>query len=155
MTRDLYSRVAAKWAVLGFSRRFIPIYYEYTLETRQKIQKSISNGHTTLLQLMPLDLKVPDRPVDTSIGKFAMQIQGISDELATNIGYIPKYSKKNAVGKNAAFIGKQLEFTPHLSLRSLARAHALRAGRKSVDESDMKFLMDLIMYTRYDRPGTL
>lgn len=154
MTRDLYTHVAAKWAVLGFSRRFIPIYYEYTLETRQKIQESIVSGGTTLMQLLPKNLKVPNKPQATEVGALASKIQAISDELATNIGYVPVRTRKSSKVK-AAFIGKQLEFTPHLALRTLARAHALRDNRKVVNEDDLKFLMSVINFTRFDRPGAL
>jgi len=157
MTRDLYARIANKWAILGFSRRFMPIYYEYTLETRQLIQESIVNGGTTLLQLVPRIMNTPRAIIsNTLIGEYGDRIRLISDELATNIGYVPSYSKRNvaSTGKSA-FIGKQLEFTPHLALRTMARAHALRAERKDVNDADIKFLMDMISFTRFDRPGML
>lgn len=158
MTRDLYSRIAGKWAILGFSRRFMPIYYDYTLETRQKIQDSIVNGGTTLLQLMPRTMHTPKMLSGTDIGDYGDRIKAVSDELATNIGYVPSFSKSkgaSAAGKGALFIGKQLEFTPHLALRTLARAHALRDGRKEVSDADMKFLLNMIGFTRFDRPGLL
>lgn len=155
MTRDLYARVAARWAMLGFSRRFLPVYYEYTLETRHKIQESIASGETTLLQLLPNDVKIPSIKGEVSIGTYSAKIQSISDELATNIGYIPKRGHAGKAKAAADNIGKQLEFTPHLALRSMARAHALRDGRKIVNDADIKFLMNLIQYTRYDRPGQL
>lgn len=157
MTRDLYARIANKWAILGFSRRFMPVYYDYTLETRQKIQDSIVNGGTTLLQLIPRVMHTPKTiTADATIGSYADRIRSISDELATNIGYVPSYSKRNvaSTGKSA-FIGKQLEFTPHLALRTMARAHALRDSRKDVTEVDIKFLLDMIAFTRFDRPGML
>lgn len=156
MTRDLYSRIANKWAILGFSRRFMPIYYDYTLETRQKIQDSIMNGGTTLLQLIPREMLTPKKMSHTAIGSYGEKIKAVSDELATNIGYVPSFSRKQVASKEkAAFIGKQLEFTPHLALRTLARAHALRDGRNEVNDRDMKFLLDLIGFTRFDRPGLL
>ena len=155
MTRDLYARIANKWAILGFSRRFMPIYYDYTLETRQKIQDSIMHGGTTLLQLIPRTMETPKKLTATLIGSYGERIKSISDELATNIGYVPSFSKKNVASGKSSFIGKQLEFTPHLALRTMARAHALRDGRKEVAEADMKFLLNLISFTRYDRPGML
>lgn len=157
MTRDLYMRIANKWAVMGFSRRFLPIYYDYTLETRQLIQNSIMQGGTTLLQLMPRVMKTPKAITsNTSIGNFADMIRLVSDELSVNIGYVPALAKRNVPAKNkSTFLGKQLEFTPHLALRTMARAHALKDNREEVTEKDIKFLMELIAFTRYDRPGQL
>jgi hypothetical protein len=155
MTRDLYARIANKWAVLGFSRRFMPVYYEYSLETRQRIQESITHGNTTLLQLIPRAMHTPKQMAQVTIGDYGDKIKAVSDELATNIGYVPSFSKRNVASGKSAFIGKQLEFTPHLALRTMARAHALRDDRKEVSEIDMKFLLNLISFTRFDRPGIL
>jgi hypothetical protein len=40
-------------------------------------------------------------------------------------------------------------------LRSLARAHALLENRKEVNDDDVKFLMKMIGFTRFDRPGMI
>jgi hypothetical protein len=154
MTRDLYSLYARKWAILGLNRRFIPIYYEYSLETRMKIQDSIAAGKTTLLQLNGKKLALPSAPTDVDLAEYVSQLKAASDELATNIGWIPAYHRikpKNS----AAFSGKALEFSPHLALRSMARAHALREKRKEVTPTDVAFIMKLLQFTRYDRPGVL
>lgn len=161
MTRELYRHVAKKWSVLGFNRRFLPIFYDYSVETRMRIQNSIVNGTTTLLQLAERKLNVPPKPSDVSVSQVGKDIQMLSDELATNIGYLPAQSRDKAKEENnnhrkgVMFIGKQLEFSPHLSLRSMARAHALRDGRNKVQDQDVKFLMRLLTFTRYDRPGSL
>lgn len=154
MTRDLYAYVARKWAILGFNRRFLPIYYDYSLETRQKIQHSIQIGTTTLLQLCERNIKTPKHPHPVEISEeIANKIQIVSAELAENIGWIPHRSKSGKL--QARHIGKQLEFSPHLALRSMARAHALRAGREEVTSKDLDFLMKLLEFTRYDQPGKL
>ncbi len=129
MTRDLYSMFARKWAVLGFNRRFIPIYYDYSLQTRQKINTAIMGGYVTLLQLARAAIPMPKKLQEVNISNaMGQRIQLLSDELANNIGYIPSRREKGVKGSHggARFIGKQLEFTPHLALRSMGRAHALR-----------------------------
>lgn len=164
MTRDLYVSVARKWNVLGLNRRFLPIYYEYSLETRQKIQERIMNGTVTLRQLAAKELTLPAKDYsDVSIGNLGVRIQTLSDELATNMGWIPASARKKrelhpdeqGEGKKAYFAGKALEFSPHLALRSMARAHALRDGRNEINESDTDFLIRLIGFTRFDRPGQI
>lgn len=158
MTRELYEHVARKWQVLGFQRRFLPLYFEYGLETRLKIQNSISQGATTLLQLAPRNINPPASIQNVDCNSSASKIQLLSDELATNIGYIPVRGKQAGTGgfkAKTAFIGKQLEFSPHLALRSFARAHALRDRRTEVNEKDLDFLVKMLSFTRFDRPGVL
>jgi hypothetical protein len=158
MTRDLYEHVARKWQVLGFQRRFLPLYFEYGIETRLKIQDSIAQGATTLLQLLPRSLTPPLKKVDVNVADMSQRIQAISNELAENIGYVPVRGLTEKRGKfksKTAFVGKQLEFSPHLALRSFARAHALKNKRNHVTSEDFDFLVRLMRYTRYDRPGVL
>lgn len=159
MTRDLYSMFARKWAVLGFNRRFLPIYYDYSLQTRQRINTAIMGGYVTLMQLARAAVPMPKKPQDVGISPgMGQRIQGLSDELANNIGYIPtptRHRSNKGTHGGARFAGKQLEFSPHLALRSMARAHALRDGRRDVKEPDLDFLFRLIGFTRYDRPGQL
>ncbi len=158
VTSEGYSMFARKWAVLGFNRRFIPIYYDYSLQTRQKINTAIMGGYVTLLQLARAAIPMPKKLQEVNISNaMGQRIQLLSDELANNIGYIPSRREKGVKGSHggARFIGKQLEFTPHLALRSMGRAHALREGRSEVKDDDLNFLMRLIGFTRYDRPGQL
>lgn len=163
MTRELYVTVARKWNVLGLNRRFLPIYYEYSLDTRQRIQDRIQAGTVTLRQLAAKELIITADYSPVSIGSSGMRIQSLSDELATNMGWIPASSRKKrelhpdeqGEGKKAYFTGKALEFSPHLALRSMARAHALRDGRNEVSEADTEFLIRLIGFTRFDRPGQI
>jgi hypothetical protein len=168
MTRELYMHVARKWAILGFNRRFIPVFFEYSVRTRQRIQDSISSDFVSLLQLLPKEMHRPPYS-DVSIPKdHAQKIQGLSDDLSNNIGWIPNLQRRphrakdatkdydeNKKPDKAVFIGKALEFTPHLALRSMARAHALKDGRQIVDAQDINFLMTMIEFTRYDQPGKI
>jgi hypothetical protein len=169
MTRELYMHVARKWAILGFNRRFIPIFFEYSVRTRQQIQDSIASDTVSLLQLLPREIHRPAY-ADVSIPKdFSQRIQGLSDDLSNNIGWIPNLQRRSHKAKEptkdydetkpradkAVFVGKALEFTPHLALRSMARAHALKEGRQHVEQPDINFLMALIEFTRYDQPGKI
>jgi hypothetical protein len=164
MTREMYAATGKKWSALGFNRRFLPINYDYSLITRQRIQQAISIGLVSLLQL-------PDRKIKNGGGQYSIEISkdksdqlvDFSNQLAINIGYIPVRSRGNqhtAHGDEAPkpksyFIGKQMEFTPHIVLRTLARAHALRDDRREVNEDDILFCMKVIQFTRFDQPVML
>ena len=157
MTRELYTHVAKKWAILGFNRRFLPIYFEYSMETRKRVQQSITAGSATLLQLAPRMMHANGVMRDVEVGtNYALEIQSLSDELSNNIGYIPMRMRQPSKDKEKSFfIGKQLEFTPHLALRSMARAHALKSGRDNVTAEDITFITHLLDFTRFDRPGRI
>jgi hypothetical protein len=171
MTRDLYIAVAKKWHVLGFTRRCLPIFYDYGIKTRKLIQESIANGKVTFRQLEERELKVKGAKFPISIGNFAGELERLSNELAEHNGWLPTMRNKkgrrhNANESNHAeeasgqkshayYIGKQLEFSPHLALRSMAAAHAIREQRENVTASDIDFVERLLSFTRYDRPGEL
>lgn len=162
MTREMYAGIGKTWTALGFNRRFIPINYDYSLLTREKIQISIANGLTTLLQLMEKKIDISKVEFVSISEVHSSRLEKFSQELAHNIGWMP-LRQKYSHGRNgdeqfrprAIFTGKQLEFTPHLVLRTLARAHALRDGRKEVTEDDVTFCMKVIAFTRFDQPVML
>lgn len=179
MTRDMYAGIGKKWIALGFNRRFLPINYDYGLRTREQVQRSIAGGMTTMLQLAEKKLVIPDRLVDVQIDSInSTRILTYSNDLATNIGWVgintrskgrkpkpgemPQQSpqQRNTGDQHdfrprAIFTGKQIEFSPHIVLRTLARAHALRSNRETVTEDDLEFLMKLIQFTRFDQPVQL
>jgi len=157
MTREIYSGFGKKWAALGFSRRFLPINYDYSLMTRLKIQKAIAEGK---IGGMPLQPKKINAPPDSEVNISQEQadiLMVFSNELAVNIGWVPLRGKyqNNEYKPRALFTGKQMEFSPHVILRTLARAHALRDGRTTVDDGDMNFVTRLIQFTRYDQAPQL
>jgi hypothetical protein len=177
MTREMYATIGKKWLALGFNRRFIPINYDYSLKTREKVQLSIANGLTTMLHLAEKKISIPKQKINVQINEeCSARIRGYSGELATNIGWIPsrgrqrgrpapkkdeparvvEHSSKHEEFKpKAIFTGKQIEFSPHIVLRTIARSHALREGRDLVNESDLEFVMQMIEFTRYDKPVML
>lgn len=180
MTRDMYAGIGRKWTALGFNRRFLPINYDYGIRTRELVQMSIANGVTTMLQLIEKKMIIPLHRTDIHIpDNLASRISRYSDDLANNIGWVATRSgrsrshmskpQQERVEANrqtrqthddefkpkAIFTGKQMEFSPHIVLRTLARAHALRIGRHDVTEDDLEFLMKVIAFTRFDQPVPL
>lgn len=159
MTREIYAGMGKKWAAMGFSRRFLPINYDYGLRTRELVQRSIASGHITMLHLTPRLVSAPSRDMGISISKEnSDRIMNYSHDLAENIGFIPVRGGRDKAGQfkpKAINNGKQIEFSPHMVLRTLAKAHALRDERSEVEDADMEFLMKLISYTRYDQPVML
>jgi hypothetical protein len=158
MTREIYAGMGKRWSALGFSRRFLPINYDYSLPTRERIQRSIAADLVSMLHLAEKAIHPPEtlQPVEIS-EQCSNRIMAFSHELATNIGWIPAKGRyrDNQFKPKAIFTGKQIEFSPHLVLRTLARAHALRDGRLIVEDSDIEFVMKAIAFTRFDMPVSL
>lgn len=164
MTSEMYAGIGRKWVSLGFSRRFLPINYDYSLHTREAIQNHISLGLVSMLQLVEKKIHAPSKDSEVAIStEHSERIKYFSSELAGNLGWIPvrpRFPPAGSDGKftprpKAVFSGRQMEFSPHLVLRTLARAHALRQGRKEVSEDDIIFCMKVIAFTRYDQPVML
>ena len=156
MTREMYAMIGKKWVALGFSRRFLPLNYDYSLSTKEKINRAIADNLVTNLQLVLKNIKVPPRSANVNIDNESSQrIMNLSHELATNMGWTPIVNRKDVNKPKAINLGKHMEFSPHITLRTLARAHALRSNRNVVLDEDVTFCMKVISYTRYDQPAQL
>lgn len=167
MTREIYEEHAVRFRKLGISRRFIPVFFTYGIRTRELIQKSISSGKTTLQQLQEKKIFLPDQkrwPIKIEIPSSASdRIERLSREMAEHLSFHPHWEKSfnggagsNESWKIVPFRGATpIEFTPHMILRAMAQAHALRAGRRVVKESDTDFLIQFINFCNYSNPVQL
>jgi hypothetical protein len=161
MTRDVFEMNAKKFNQLGIARRFVPLFFNYSLPTREHIQQQIASGEVTLQQLIRRDIKVTARerwPLLVSIPPAESQaIKELSKEMASNLSYQPRWEK----GEGGSWVIKPyrghnpVEFTPHMILRTMAQGHALRDRRIAVHPEDINFLMQFIMYTNYSAPVQL
>lgn len=154
MTGDVYIGHSKKWSALGFKRRFLPIFFDYSAKTRSEVQAKIRNGHPVIIEIKrnPLSAK----PVLTEIqikpnSKQAFAIESLSITLATNLAYYPKRDRKT--GEIEAAPGHPfIEYSPHHVLRTMARAHALRDKRRVVLNKDVDFLAGMIDFCKYGSP---
>jgi hypothetical protein len=155
ITRGMYATVGRKWVNLGFSRRFLPINYDYSLITRDKVQQSIASGITTMMQLAERKISPPQTTEVAISHSLSERLLAYSHELAGNIGWVAVPNRKDSTKPKAVNTGKQIEFSPHIILRTIARAHALKSGANEVTEEDVIFCIKLIQFTRFDQPVML
>lgn len=157
-TPGMYEANVKKWDKSGLKRRFLPVFYDYTVETRQKINAGIRQGAVTLQQLTKKKLDLPARLATVTIPeKEGYQLESLAQILAQHLSWNPirqRDSDKKIMCK-AAPGEPQLEFTPHLILRSLASGHALRAKRGKVKDEDITFCARSIDFCRYGSPVLL
>ena len=167
MTREMYEENAQRFRKLGIGRRFIPIHFSYGPGTRMKVQDSIKNGNTTLAQLQKKKVILPDQkkwPIDIEVSQIISdRLVILSRDMADALAVQPQWQKSydNGRGSNESWkivpVRGQppIEFTPHMILRSLARAHALRAGRKAVKDTDLEFIIKFVPFINYGVPVML
>lgn len=152
MTLDVFISHSRKWTVLGFKRRFIPIFFDYGVKTRSAIQGRIRNGAPCIIELKKNPLPRDPKPTKVRIpSKQAYAIESLSSTLAQNLAVHPRRDPKTK--EIAASMGMPLiEFSPHHSLRTMAKSHALRAGRRIVCQKDVDFLANMIDFCRFGSP---
>lgn len=150
LTPQMFFAHRDHWRALGFLRRMMPIYYSYNPDTIEKVQDKIrdtapgtslsSYPRLNLPQVRPGAPKIPD-----GIGIELEQLSRIvlMDQLVW---------RKTVHGKEIIIRAQEMPFTPHKTLRTYCRAHALLAGRKTCIDADLSATKDASAFLRYDRP---
>ena len=162
MTREIYEEHAGRFRKLGIGRRFIPLFFGYSFPTKEKIMLSIKNGDTTLKQLAEKKIILPKQeswPLQAEIpSEIASKISTYSTPMAEALSFQPEWikDKETYAWKITPVHGHPpMEFTPHMVLRAMAQAHAIRAGRKIVKETELEFLLRFIQFMNYSLPVQL
>ena len=168
ITKQMYLKNYNAWDDTGFLRRFVPIFYEYSLALSGKIQVEISKQRVTREPLTQTKIEpVPEFLKDGSLRnivlpqEIANRIMILSGDWTTNYlsrGPIRKRdmkTKKIRYESGIPYIRQP--FDPHLVLQTMCKSHAIWRDRKAVSatEADFKFLQLFVEFTRFDRPYVL
>ena len=150
-TPDIFHVHAKKWYQLGLTRRIIPIFFDYNPSTIRKLDElvkseEIKSAFCETIQYP--EYPVSDPPIPDAIG------QTINDQariFAVNLGKLKYYDE----GKTKWNCRPMIPTSPHIAMRSLAKAHAIRAGRTEVNHYDVEFLDSFVGFTDPERPGQI
>lgn len=158
VTPEMYAKNEYKWKMLGFRRRFLPIFYDYSPASVMKVQSKITRGQVSLLSLTPKTFvfKGPKKSIYLN-SKEAKDIQNLSMMLAELLA-LHTQSKKIEENKIKYQIvpGKALlPYAPHLMLQVYAKANALRLNRARVSSTDVMACAELLEFCRYGEPKRL
>lgn len=159
-TTRMYEENVRQWEKTGLKRRFVPVFYTYTMTTRMKINEAIRNGNVTLKQMPKKKVALPKKQCTISIASAEAQaIEGLALMMAQNLSFQPQWVNNGREDKKI-FVKPApgepaLEFTPHLVLRSLAMARARKQNRSYVAKDDVSFLASTIDFCRYGAPVQL
>lgn len=158
-TPEMYDTQSKKWSMTGLKRRFLPIFFDYCTETRQKVNHAIRAGHVTLKQVQKTKIELPKKLATISIGeKESLEIESLARLLADHLSWHSQRIRDPETKRifvRAVPGETPMEFTPHLILRSLASARARRANRSVVNAEDVLFLARTIDFCKYGSPVQL
>lgn len=151
LTPDVYSKQAKKWLSLGLRRRIIPLFYTYTPETEDKLKKLQREDKISAspFPITSFSIALKGKPAIDKERALEIQLQG--QQLANNLG-LEKYYNKGVELWNLRHI---VPISPIETLRTLARANAIRQKRGEVSEVDIEFLSKFVGFTNPSAPKQL
>jgi hypothetical protein len=155
VTPEMFQAHLEKWQGLGFVRRFLPVHFTYTQETISQAQKAVKKGDVSANPLPPIKLTPPKAPVNPIFPESAStDIESLSVYLGQHLGVNVVVTKDNGNQWKRNYVpGKAvLPMAPHIILRTMAQARALKEGRMKVDDSDIKFLRRLVDFANPMQP---
>lgn len=155
MTNRIYSKVSKKWDMLGFKRRFIPVFFQYSAATQLEIQESIRQGRPAVVTIKRNPLPKVVAPAEVKImSKESRELEMLSAIMAHNLSYHPARDRKT--GKLLSVPGEDfLPFSPHHVLRTMASGHALLRNRRIVTAVDVDFCKAMTDFCKYGHPVSI
>jgi hypothetical protein len=149
ITPDIYNKQARKWLSLGLRRRIIPLFYEYTSATIEKLKAVQREDKISGAPFPPVHFhhKGEQRPLINQINSLHIEARGV--QFSQNLG-LSRF--KDVEGKIKWYVKNIVPISPISTLRTLARAHAIKSNRAEVNESDLEFLATFIDFTNQSAP---
>lgn len=148
-TDDIYKRQEKKWFALGLRRRIIPVFFNYTIATLEKLQTLVMEDkiHSTNPPGAKLTLSKRVRP---ALGRnHSIMLKGMSHKFAQLLG---KSEARSVNGNRQWFVRNVIPISPQVTLGCLIRAHALRAGRATVNDDDYQFVCRFLDFCDPEHP---
>ncbi len=148
-TPEMYEYYHKRLRVLGLIRRNAPIFYTLSLNTIEQAQREKRNGVIHVgddLKPNGLASKRVDIPPH-----YAELVQAHADTFTEYLSTGPVW-QVDPTGKRFCRPGKVenlLPLAPHDFLRTVTKAHALRAHRTTVNQEDLDFSRRFVALTKY------
>jgi hypothetical protein len=142
-TREIYDRHAKQWFALGLRRRIIPIFYSYTTETENNLQRLVRENKIQTAMLPPVSLKHRIIKIADINGEYAIELQNLSTQFAVNLGKISYFADSILKWE----VKKIIPVSPHATIRNLCRAHAMWRGSRSISKDDIRFVSGFIDFS--------
>lgn len=142
-TPEIYDRHAKHWFALGLRRRIIPIFYSYSTETENNLQRLVRENKIQTAMLPPVSLVRKIGIAANINGEYSIELQNLSTQFANNLGKISYFS--DAILKWD--VRKIIPISPHATIRNLCRAHAMWRGSRTISKEDIRFVSSFIDFS--------
>lgn len=147
-TPEIYHQHSRKWYALGLSRRVIPIFYKYTSETVAKLQRLVRDGkiHASFGAARQFELPPLCKPALNATPP--LELEMLSTYLSQHLGKLGYFHK----GIKKWQMKEVVPISPHVTIRTLAMAHALRRKSMKVEQPEIDFITSFISFTDPETP---
>jgi hypothetical protein len=154
MTPELYTKYAKKWFALGLRRRVIPFFYEYSFKTIEIIQEEIRKGkvHRQIETMGVIHSKNGNRVSPVISVEHSHALKELSSRLAILLGKTKVRLSSNGLSKYKWITDTIAPIDPHMLLRTIAQANALKHKRGRVENVDVEFAVDFCDFCDPERP---
>lgn len=146
VTPEIYRQQTKKWLALGLTRRILPVFYEYKLETVKALLEIVANGCITSgdFPLQKVSFCEPcDPPKINQTHAKVLEVLAIT--LSAHLG-MQKFKDKDS-GQFRYVLKKIIPIAPTVVLRTIAQAHAIRRSSDLVQDEDISFLGKFLEFT--------
>lgn len=151
-TPEIYHKHARQWFALGLVRRIIPIFYTYSATTTDDLQKLVREGKIHASFGTPRQFTLPPNSVRPVLNSNTPQeFESKSKDLAQNLGKLQFLEG----GIRKWQVKKIVPVSPHVTIRTLAMAHALRRRSMKVETQEVEFIRDFVSFTDPEMPRQL
>lgn len=150
ITPDIYNKQTKRWLALGLRRRIIPIFYQYTQATTEALKKHVREDNISQAEFPKIHFNTngtSKKPVIHE--KEAYILEAFGTQFAANLG-TSKF--KDSEGHVKWYVHNIVPISPIVTLRTIARAHALKENRAEVNDSDLRFIAGFMDFTNPSVP---
>lgn len=149
VTPDIYQRQTKKWLSLGLRRRIIPVFYQYTQSTIEALKKQVREDNISQSDFPKITFCYNGANKPKIGEKEAYQLEAYGIQFTSNLGIS---RGKDDAGNIKWYVKNIVPISPIVTLRTMARAHALKDNRAEVGEEDLKFISSFMDFTNPAMP---
>jgi hypothetical protein len=146
VTPEIYRTQAKKWFALGLRRRIIPIFYQYSFETTARLQTAVTSGKIKSKDGTAITIESVQQRYPAIDNIMALHIQSISEKFSMLLGKNSVSLKDKDKVTRRWYVENVVPISPHLTLRTLAQAHAIVRNSAKIEQQDIDFLMRFISF---------
>jgi hypothetical protein len=149
VTPDMFQKQTKKWFALGLRRRIIPVFYAYSNSAIEALKKAVREDKISGANFPKINLKLDTEKNPTINQLHASRLESLGVTFATNLG-LSRFNDRG--GSEKWYVRKIVPISPIVTLRTLAKAHAIYNKREVVTDEDVDFMVRFLDFTNESLP---